>query len=91
MQLTPCQQTDLREHGVRANEACDKCRKILGAVRFTRRGEAGEWCSELCRDGAVIDHGARRNLRKRMKQAASMNRSAKTGKSMVAAPTNQAA
>jgi hypothetical protein len=33
-------------------QACDKCGQILGCVRWTRRGESGEWCSEKCRDGA---------------------------------------
>jgi hypothetical protein len=42
----------LAEHGCYVTEACDACRKLLGAVRYTRRGELGEWCSELCRDGA---------------------------------------
>ena len=42
----------LAEHGCYVTEACDKCGKLLGCVRYTRRGEPGEWCSELCRDGA---------------------------------------
>lgn len=33
-------------------EVCDKCGQILGALRFTRKGESGEWCSRECRDGA---------------------------------------
>jgi len=40
-----------REHGSWVNEACDKCGAILGPVRYTRRGEEGEWCSRECRDG----------------------------------------
>lgn len=49
------------ELGIRANEACDKCGKILGAVRYTRRNAPGEWCSRECRDGeaAVQAHEAR--------------------------------
>lgn len=41
----------LRERGVWITEACDKCGRLLGAVRWTRRGEAGESCSRECRDG----------------------------------------
>ena len=41
------------EHGICATAACDACGGILGAVRYTRRGESGEWCSETCRDGEV--------------------------------------
>ena len=32
-------------------EACGRCGKPLAEVRWTRRGEPGEWCSKLCRDG----------------------------------------
>ena len=62
MKLTEQQQIELRERGIVANEACDKCGTILGAVRFTRRGEPGEWCSRECRDGlaAVQERQARR-------------------------------
>jgi len=42
------------DRGICATDACDTCGKILGAVRYTRRGESGEWCSETCRDGAEI-------------------------------------
>ena len=41
----------LRTHGAYVTEACDGCGKILGAVRYSRQGEKGEWCSQLCRDG----------------------------------------
>jgi|SRR5215469_14778839 len=52
MRLTSQQQDALRrERGIFANEACDRCGKLLGSVRYTRKGEPGEWCSELCRDG----------------------------------------
>jgi hypothetical protein len=54
MQLTIGQAYELlAKHGVYAREACDRCGRILGAVRFTRRGEAGEWCSRECRGDAV--------------------------------------
>ncbi|SRR6266478_2628992 len=39
----------LRTHGVFAREACDRCGQVLGAVRYTRRGELGAWCSRACR------------------------------------------
>jgi hypothetical protein len=41
----------LRERAIWITNACDKCGQLLGAVRWTRRGEAGEWCSAECRDG----------------------------------------
>ena len=41
----------LRERGIWVTEACDRCRQLLGSVRYTFRGQKGEWCSELCRDG----------------------------------------
>lgn len=41
----------LLEHGIWITEACDKCVRLLGAVRWTRKGEPGEWCSQECRDG----------------------------------------
>jgi len=39
------------ERGVIANEVCDACGTVLGCVRFTRKGEPGEFCSRECRDG----------------------------------------
>jgi len=39
----------LARHGVFAREACDRCGQVLGAVRWTRRGELGVWCSQACR------------------------------------------
>lgn len=55
------------ERGIAANEACDNCGAILGSVRYTRRGEPGEWCSETCRDGeaAVSERQRRRAGRPR--------------------------
>jgi hypothetical protein len=41
----------LRERGIWITEACDRCSQLLGSVRWTRRGEVGEWCSDVCRDG----------------------------------------
>jgi hypothetical protein len=52
MKLTKEQsQKLLRERGIWITNACDKCGQLLGAVRWTRRGELGEWCSAECRDG----------------------------------------
>ena len=39
----------LARHGVFAREACDRCGQLLGAVRFTRLGDSGVWCSRACR------------------------------------------
>lgn len=55
MRLTEKQSRELiAKHGVYVTEACDKCGQILGPVRFTRKDEAGEWCSRQCRDGARL-------------------------------------
>jgi len=52
MKLTQEQsQKLLRERGIWITEACDRCGKLLGSVRWTRKGEPGEWCSAACRDG----------------------------------------
>jgi hypothetical protein len=40
------------KHGCYVTEVCDKCGKILGPVRFTRKDDTGVWCSRECRDGA---------------------------------------
>ena len=44
----------LRIHGVYLIEACDGCKRLLGPMRFTRRGDSRAWCSRSCRDG--VDH-----------------------------------
>jgi hypothetical protein len=50
MQLTLKQSYDvLAKHRVFARKCCDKCGQLLGAVRFTRMDEVGEWCSRECR------------------------------------------
>jgi hypothetical protein len=40
------------KYGCYVSEACDKCGQILGPVRYTRKGEAGAWCSRECRGDA---------------------------------------
>jgi len=39
------------EHGVCANEACDRCTKVLAEVRYTRKDRPETYCARLCRDG----------------------------------------
>ena len=52
MNLTPEQRERLRsEHGVCVNEACDRCSRVLGPVRYTIKDQPGEWCSRYCRNG----------------------------------------
>jgi hypothetical protein len=48
----------LREFGIWVTEACEKCGQLLGSVRWTRKGERGEWCSAACRDG--VSQGERK-------------------------------
>jgi hypothetical protein len=40
-----------RQRGLCVAEACDRCGVLLGAVRFTRAGDSGVWCSRKRRDG----------------------------------------
>jgi hypothetical protein len=56
MLLTVAQAYELlAARGAFARKACDRCRQVLGPVRFTRRSEAGVWCSRECRgDAATI-------------------------------------
>jgi len=57
MKLTEQQSRELfRRTGNYLTEACDRCGKPLAEVRYTRRGEPGEWCSKLCRDGVTAEH-----------------------------------
>lgn len=39
----------LADRGIYVTECCDKCGQVLGAIRYTRRGELGVWCSQQCR------------------------------------------
>jgi hypothetical protein len=62
MRLAEAQSRELlRTHGVYVSEACDGCGNILGPVRYTKQGEKGEWCSQLCRDGIERKTGVCRN------------------------------
>lgn len=46
----------LEDRGIHVTEACDKCGQLLGSVRYTRRGELGEYCSGECRgDGERVE------------------------------------
>jgi|SRR6516165_12547549 hypothetical protein len=55
MNLTKKQShTLLHERGMWITEACDKCGRLLGSVRWTRKNEPGEWCSAECRDGIRV-------------------------------------
>jgi len=70
MKLTEEQSRELfRRTGNYLKEACGRCSNPLAEVSYTRRGEPGEWCSELCRDGSAAVHTrqARRVGRPRLK------------------------
>ena len=62
MRLSEQSRQILANQGSYVTEACDKCGTLLGAVRYKRQGEPGEWCSALCRDG--IEAVAQREARK---------------------------
>ena len=71
MKITTEQQQAVRDkYGVFVNEACDKCGRLLGEIRFTIKDQPGEWCSRLCRDGQdrIRQHESRRNGRPRKYQ-----------------------
>lgn len=75
MKLTATQIAALREQGIVRNEACDGCGKLLSELRYTRRGERGEWCSRLCRDGdAGAPSGPRRGRPKKHSDNAAKQR-----------------
>ena len=63
----------LEDRGICPTEACDKCGQLLGAVRFTRRGESGEWCSKECRgivERLTIRKGGRQHKSQKMAECA---------------------
>lgn len=39
----------LEDRSIHTTEACDKCGKLLGSVRYHGRDEPGEYCSRECR------------------------------------------
>jgi hypothetical protein len=45
-------QGTLKQSDIYVIEACDRCGRLLGPVRFTHAGDSGVWCSRQCRDGA---------------------------------------
>jgi hypothetical protein len=94
MRLNLVQQAKVREqYGICVNEACNSCGKVLAEIRYTRRGESGEWCSEICRDGAKVAaqiesrrqfRNNSKNTRHRIMQARLGRESAQMGKNAVA-------
>ena len=77
MKLTTQQGYELlAKHGSYVKECCDKCGQILGAVRFTRRGDSGVWCSRQCR-GDVAQQAPRRMGRPRKYRNGEERRAAK--------------
>lgn len=48
---TPQAYALLEKYACYVSEACDKCWRVLGAVRFTRKTDSDVWCSRGCRDG----------------------------------------
>lgn len=49
----------LEERGITPTECCDACGRLLGAIRFTRAGEVGSYCSTGCR--GATERPVRRN------------------------------
>src|SRR6267154_907625 len=47
----------LARYGICPNEACDKCGKMLGEVRWTRKDMPETFCSQFCRDGVERING----------------------------------
>jgi hypothetical protein len=67
----------LAEYGIFIREICDKCGAALGAVRHTRAGDAGVWCSRECR-GDGERRAIRKNGRPRKYRNGEESRAAKT-------------
>jgi len=66
MQMTSEQQSKIREdHDVWVKSVCNECGQVLAEIRYTRKDEPGEWCSEKCRDGemAAIQIGHKRQVK----------------------------
>jgi hypothetical protein len=78
MQLTIERAYELvTSHGVFARDYCDRCGRLLVAVRFTRRDEVGEWCSRECR-GDAERQAVRKGGRPRKYRSLEDRRAAKT-------------
>ena len=83
MLLTTAQAYDLlAKHGVFVREACNRCGQVLGPVRYTRRGESGEWCSRECRGDAETP-AIRKGGRPRKYRTPEQSRAAKTAQQRV--------
>lgn len=67
----------LAQYGIFIREICGKCGAALGAVRYTRAGDAGAWCSRECR-GDVERRTIRKNGRPRKYRNGEESRAAKT-------------
>jgi hypothetical protein len=77
MRLTNQQSYELLEkHRVFAREICDKCGTVLGAVRFTRRGQPVTYCSRECRESQW--HAIRKGRRPIKYESEEQRRIAKT-------------
>jgi hypothetical protein len=72
----------LEKHGCYVTEACDKCGRMLGPVRYTRKGEEGVWCSSGCR-GDVESTTVRKGGRPRKYRTPEECRAAKTAQQRV--------
>ena len=58
MRLTAEQQARaFAAYGVCANQACDRCGKVLAEIHWTRRDLPEIYCSRLCRDGVERTNG----------------------------------
>jgi|SRR5215470_3560794 len=78
MKITASQSRELLERfGCYVTEVCDKCSRVLGPVRYTRKDDPGVWCSRECRgdsDRAMTRRGGRPRKYRSIEQA----RTAKT-------------
>jgi hypothetical protein len=73
----------LEKYGCYASEACDKCGKLIGPVRFTVYGEPGVWCSPECRDGVTEQAVSLKRGRPRKYKTDRERRRAKTNQQRV--------
>jgi hypothetical protein len=90
MKLTPEQIEENFKAGIYLQDACDKCSKLLAEIRYTKKGERGEWCSEICRDGVRAVAPKKPRTSEPEVSSASMNR-ATTEKRILKARIGRAA